>query len=279
MLTRRPRVRARARARARASTPLPAHAHQVWGGENVEMSIRVWSCGGSLATLPCSRVGHVFRRRHIFRWPRGAGLTLLRNARRVAEVWLDEAESLVGGGVRFRNLGDLEARRALRRRLHCRPFRWYRSLRPPNTYSLTHLLTYSRTHGLTDSLTYLLTYSLTHLPTYLLAHSTCLYLLLTKPNYLLSRYLENIFPDHDPLPGGFRWAAPPQRELVAATGAAAATGATAPREASERGAGVEETNGDEQGRRLGNGTLHLQEAYSHLPVRIRGGASDLTMMT
>ena len=42
--------------------------------------------GGSLATLPCSRVGHVFRKRHIFRWPRGAGLTLLRNARRVAEV-------------------------------------------------------------------------------------------------------------------------------------------------------------------------------------------------
>ena len=55
----------------------------------------------------------------------GAGLTLLRNARRVAEVWLDEAESLVGGGARFRHLGDLEARRALRRKLHCRPFRWY----------------------------------------------------------------------------------------------------------------------------------------------------------
>ena len=128
---------------------------EVWGGENVEMSIRVWSCGGSLATLPCSRVGHVFRSRHPFRWPRGAGLTLLRNARRVAEVWMDEAKSLVGGRARFRHLGDLEERRALRRRLRCRPFRWY---------------------------------------------------------------LENIFPDHDPLPRQFRWTTPRQRPKRLAVG-------------------------------------------------------------
>lgn len=101
---------------------------EVWGGENVEMSIRMWSCGGSLATLPCSRVGHVFRHKHpsaMRSWPRGAGLTLLRNAKRVAEVWMDEASVLVGNGAHFRDLGDLEGRHALRKRLRCKPFRWY----------------------------------------------------------------------------------------------------------------------------------------------------------
>ena len=45
-------------------------ALEVWGIENVEMALRVWTCGGGLYTLPCSRVGHVFRSKQPFSWPR-----------------------------------------------------------------------------------------------------------------------------------------------------------------------------------------------------------------
>ncbi|PNF39499.1 Polypeptide N-acetylgalactosaminyltransferase 1 [Cryptotermes secundus] len=99
----------------------------VWGGENLEMSFRVWQCGGSLETIPCSRVGHIFRSFHPYTFPGGKDTHGINTARMV-EVWLDEYKSLFymhRPDLLGRDIGDLTERVNLKKRLKCKPFRWY----------------------------------------------------------------------------------------------------------------------------------------------------------
>ncbi|XP_048244239.1 polypeptide N-acetylgalactosaminyltransferase 11-like [Haliotis rufescens] len=99
----------------------------VWGGENIEISFRIWQCGGRMEIVPCSRVGHVFRHFRPYGSTNGVDTTT-RNSLRVALVWMDKYKEYfydLKPLARDIDPGDITERVELRERLGCRSFRWY----------------------------------------------------------------------------------------------------------------------------------------------------------
>ncbi|XP_005797368.1 polypeptide N-acetylgalactosaminyltransferase 4-like [Xiphophorus maculatus] len=96
---------------------------EVWGGENLELSFRVWQCGGSLEIHPCSHVGHVFPKKAPYARP-----NFLQNTVRAAEVWMGSYKQHFynrNPPARKENYGDISQREQLRDKLKCKSFEWY----------------------------------------------------------------------------------------------------------------------------------------------------------
>ncbi|KAM6401839.1 polypeptide N-acetylgalactosaminyltransferase-like 6 isoform 2-T2 [Pluvialis apricaria] len=99
---------------------------EIWGGEQYEISFKVWMCGGGMFDVPCSRVGHIYRKYVPYKVP--SGTSLARNLKRVAETWMDEfAEYIYQRRPEYRHLstGDISAQKELRKHLKCKDFKWF----------------------------------------------------------------------------------------------------------------------------------------------------------
>lgn len=116
---------------------------QIWGAENIELSLRTWMCHGRMEIVPCSRVGHLFREKHPYSFPEGIEQTVVKNRKRVALVWLEHTEEIdiARRPVHVPNYvtlfyaasptalgvesGPVADRKELARQLKCHSFDWY----------------------------------------------------------------------------------------------------------------------------------------------------------
>lgn len=100
----------------------------LWGGENVELSLRAWMCGGRILILPCSRLGHIFRKKRPYGLEPDQPDSLLVNSHRAAKVWLgDYIEKFYEANPSARYLvsGNVDQRIDLKHHLGCKNFSWF----------------------------------------------------------------------------------------------------------------------------------------------------------
>ncbi|VDM62720.1 unnamed protein product [Angiostrongylus costaricensis] len=102
---------------------------QIWGGEQYELSFKIWQCGGGILFVPCSHVGHVYRSHMPYTFGKLSGKPIIStNMLRVVRTWMDEYEQyyfIREPQALHVDPGDLSVQFALKKRLHCKSFKWY----------------------------------------------------------------------------------------------------------------------------------------------------------
>ena len=100
----------------------------IWGGENIEHSFRLWMCGGRVEILPCSHVGHVFKPKLPYSFGGKADTIIKGNIIRTAEVWMGDYKNnyyALTAELPPIDLDTLAERKKIKEKLKCKSFDWY----------------------------------------------------------------------------------------------------------------------------------------------------------
>ncbi|XP_033754521.1 polypeptide N-acetylgalactosaminyltransferase 1-like [Pecten maximus] len=104
----------------------------IWGGEHFDLSFKNWLCAGRVLTVPCSKVGHLFKEGLSYSFDGDRKTIIRKNMMRVAEIWMDEYKDLFYKTSRARDAFfpkldqiSLKRQKDFIKSLHCKPFRWY----------------------------------------------------------------------------------------------------------------------------------------------------------
>jgi polypeptide N-acetylgalactosaminyltransferase len=100
---------------------------EIWGGEQYDISFKIWMCGGEMYKIPCSHFGHMFRTSvRPFSNPRPYDY-MVRNYKRVIEVWMDDYKHYIYNRdpIWEVDAGPLLRQHYVREKLQCKSFKWY----------------------------------------------------------------------------------------------------------------------------------------------------------
>lgn len=103
---------------------------QVWGSEHIEISVKVWLCGGRVEMVPCSKIAHLYRNTP---WQKfhPNNRYFRKNQVRFALVWMDgflkelALELKKGDEVNIDEVGDVSERLKIKTENHCLPYQHY----------------------------------------------------------------------------------------------------------------------------------------------------------